>query len=211
MRKGLPWVMVAAAWAFAASVYGRLPAEVAVHFDVHGDPNGWGNRAFAAFVTPALMTLLAFMLPRMPLLDPRRANYEKFQGTYDLVIDAVIAMLLVIHVAMLGVAIGWPVRMERLGPVAVGLLFVVIGNVMPRARPNWWFGIRTPWTMSSDRVWERTHRVGGQLFVAGGLLLMVLAAIPPTLALPLIVGVVIAAVVIPLVYSYFIWKKETSK
>ena len=163
---------------------------------------------------PFIMAVMALVLPLLPNIDPRRENFEKFRPTYDLVINAVITVLAVLHVAMLGAALGWPVSMERLVPVMVGAMFILLGNVMPRARPNWWFGIRTPWTLSNDRVWERTHRLGGYLFVGAGALLMLVALLPASMAdvaLPIIIGICVAAGAIPLVYSYFAWKQEKSQ
>jgi uncharacterized membrane protein len=122
--------------------------------------------------------------------------------------------LAVLHVLMLGAGLGWPVSMERVTPLRVGGMFILLGNVLPRARPNWWFGIRTPWTLTNDRVWERTHRLGGYLFVGAGLLLVLAALLPGAMAdvaVPVIVGAVVVAAVVPLVYSYFAWKQERSK
>jgi uncharacterized membrane protein len=89
-------------------------------------------------------------------------------------------------------------------------MLVVIGNVLPRARPNWLFGIRTPWTLSSDRVWERTHRLGGVTFVIAGALLAVSVLLAPKFALPIIIGASVAASMIPVVFSYFAWRQEAS-
>jgi uncharacterized membrane protein len=211
MRKWYPWSLVAAATAFSLAVYNRLPQEIPTHWGLHGEVNGWSSRAFAAWLMPILMAVLALVLPFLPKIDPRGANFVKFRPTYDLVVNAIITMLGVIHVCMLGVGLGWPISMERITPLLVGGLLVLLGNVMPRARPNWWFGIRTPWTLSNDRVWERTHRLGGYLFVGAGLLLVLLAAFPPVIALPMLIAVVIVAVVVPLVYSYFDWKREMSQ
>ena len=90
-------------------------------------------------------------------------------------------------------------------------LFVVLGNVLPRARPNWLFGIRTPWTLTNDRVWERTHRLGGMLFVIAGIILLVSGFAAPSIMLPMIVGTVVLASIIPVAYSYFVWKQEMSR
>lgn len=211
MRKWYPWVLVAAAFVFSAVVFNRLPERVPTHWNAHGEVNGWGSRAFAAWLSPAIMALVALLLPFLPNIDPRRANYDKFRGTYDFVVLAVVAVVGVLHVAMLGSALGWPISMARLTPLLIGAVFLLLGNVLPRARPNWWFGIRTPWTLSNDRVWERTHRVGGYFFAGGGVLLMLLALLPPSLALPVIVVVAVVAGVVPLVYSYFAWRQETQQ
>ena len=113
--------------------------------------------------------------------------------------------------ALLGTALGWPVSMERVVPALVGLQFIILGNALPRARPNWWFGIRTPWTLSSDRVWARTHRVGGYLLAAAGLVLLIAAALPRGWTFALGLAAVLSAGFGSLVYSYFAWKQERSK
>jgi uncharacterized membrane protein len=88
---------------------------------------------------------------------------------------------------------------------------VVLGNVMPRARPNWWFGIRTPWTLTNDRVWEKTHRLGGMTFVLAGLLLIVSAFLAPTAMVGVLIAASLGASLIPVIYSYFAWKQEASR
>jgi len=89
--------------------------------------------------------------------------------------------------------------------------FIILGNVLPRARPNWWFGIRTPWTLSNDRVWVRTHRVGGYLLAGAGVVLLAGAALPGPWTFALGVVAAIAAGFGSLVYSYFAWKQESSQ
>ena len=203
--------MVVLAAGFSLVVFTRLPERMPTHWDAHGSVNGWSSRTLGAWLMPAIMAAIALILPALPRIDPRQANFEKFRPTYDLMIDAVITMLAAIHVAMLGAGLGWPVSMERITPLLLGGLFILLGNVMPRARPNWWFGIRTPWTLSNDRGWERTHRLGGYLFVVAGMSLLLLAVLPSSVALPLIITVTVVASVVPLVYSYFAWKQETSQ
>jgi hypothetical protein len=102
-----------------------------------------------------------------------------------------------------------PRPVARLVPALVGALFVVIGNVMPRMRPNWWFGVRTPWTLSNDRVWARTHRLAGFSMAAAGLVMIAAAlALPSRLGGPVMLAAAAAALVGPAVYSYLTWKRE---
>jgi uncharacterized membrane protein len=210
MRKWYPWLLVGLAFGYSAAMYARLPDQIPTHWDEAGRINGYTARAWGVWLMPVVLLAVAIIVPRLPAIDPRRENYEKFRPSYDLVVNAVMTMIAIMHVAVLGVGAGWPIPMERLTPLMIGALFVVIGNVMPRARPNWLFGIRTPWTLTNDRVWERTHRLGGLLFVIAGILLAVSAFILPASALPvIIIGVVVAAIV-PVVYSYFIWRRETT-
>lgn len=211
MRKRYPWLVVIAMLVFTAVVFNRLPEQLPTHWDARGVVNGWTSRMFGAWLMPAIATLMAILLPWLPAIDPKRANYEKFRPSYDLVINSVVTMIGVLHVAMLGVALGWPVSMERLTPLMVGAMLIVLGNVMPRARSNWLFGIRTPWTLSNERVWEKTHRLGGFLFVAAGIVMLLAAFLPPKIVMPIMIASVVTAAVVPLVYSYFVWKQETSR
>jgi uncharacterized membrane protein len=100
--------------------------------------------------------------------------------------------------------------MQRVVPIGVGVLLIVIGNLLPRARPNWFVGIRTPWTLSSDRVWEKTHRFGGHVFVAGGILIVLAALVTAQWAQVILVAVVTVSVASVLIYSYLEWKREQS-
>lgn len=211
MRKWIAPLLIVAAFAFSLIVYSRLPERVPVHWGVHGNVNRYGSRAEAAFVVPTVMLAVWLLLRFLPRIDPRRANYEKFADTYELLINSFIAVFAVIHVSNLGTALGWPIAMQRLVPVLVGLLFIILGNALPRARPNWWFGIRTPWTLSNDRVWMRTHRVAGYLFAGAGVVLLVAAFLPSAWTFALGVTAVGAAAFGSFVYSYFAWKQETGK
>lgn len=211
MRKWYPWLLVVLSIGFTIAVFGRLPQRIPTHWDAEGNVNGEMNRAVGAWLVPAMILVMAYVLPRIPAIDPRRANYDKFRPSYDLVIAALLTMMTVLHVAMLGVALGWPVSMQRLTPLMAGLLFVVLGNVLPRARPNWLFGIRTPWTLTNDRVWERTHRVGGVVFVIAGFIIMACAFLNAAIVLPAIVTAVVGTSVGVIAYSYFVWKQEMSR
>lgn len=210
MRKWLPLLAIAVAFAFTAAVYGRLPEELPVHWNIRGEPDRWAGRLHGALLLPVLALGLWVLLSVLPRLDPRKANYAKFSGTYDLIVTSLVVVAAGIHVAVLGSAIGWPVPIERVVPALVGGLFIVLGNALPRARSNWWFGIRTPWTLSNERVWERTHRVGGYLMVGVGCLLLVAAIVPgPHTAIIATGGLAVMAVV-SVAYSYIAWRQETS-
>ena len=211
MRKWFAPTLIAAAVLFSMFVYPRLPERMPVHWGLHGQVDRYGSRVEGAFMLPTLMLLIWLLLRFLPRIDPRRENYAKFADTYELLINSFITLLAVMQVALLGTALGWPVSMERVVPGLVGLQFIILGNALPRARPNWWFGIRTPWTLSSDRVWARTHRVGGYLLAAAGLVLLIAAALPRGWTFALGLAAVLSAGFGSLVYSYFAWKQERSK
>jgi uncharacterized membrane protein len=180
------------------------------HWDALGHPNGYGSRLVGAFLLPVMALALWGIMRGLPYIDPRRANYAKFQGTYDLIVNAVITLLLVIHVGVLGAALGWPVPMDRLAPLVVGAMLLLLGNVLPRARSNWWFGIRTPWTLSSDTVWTRTHRVGGYLMTGAGIVTMLSVLLPRRAGVAVMSVAIGAASLGSVIYSYFVWRGEQS-
>ena len=211
MRKWAPAAVIAAMWLFSLAVWRRLPDRVPMHWNASGAIDRYGGRLEGALFAPLLATAIWLVMRVLPRIDPRRENYARFAGSYDLVVLAVVALLAAVHVVVLGAAMGWAVPVVRVMPVLVGALFVVIGNVLPRARPNWWFGIRSPWTLSNDRVWARTQRVGGFALVASGVVAMASALLPQRLAVPVLVAAALAAAVFSVGYSYFAWRQESSR
>ena len=211
MRKWYPTLVVAVALAFTAAVYGRLPERLPVHWGIDGEVDRYGSRVEGALLMPAIMLLLWALMKALPKIDPHRENYAKFADTYQLLVDATLTALMLMHVTMLGIALGWPLSVARVMPAIVGLLLLAIGNVLPRARPNWWFGIRTPWTLTNERVWMRTHRFGGYLLAASGAAFLLAAAAPSRVTLTVAIGVTLAATFGSFIYSYFTWKQETAK
>lgn len=210
MRRLLQPLLVFLALSATALAWARLPERMPMHWNIAGEVDRYGSRAEGALLLPLVMVATWAMMRVLPRIDPRRASYAKMAGTYDLVITIVLASLLVLHVTILAVALGYPVDVSTVAPLVVGAVFMVIGNVLPRARPNWWFGIRTPWTLSNDRVWARTHRVGGYAMLAAGLGMVMVAFVPGSgakLALLVLTGL---CALVPVVYSYFAWRQETS-
>ena len=211
MRKWYPAVLVVVTFVAAFAVYARLPERVPTHWDIHNRVNGYGPRWMVTFLFPVMLLALWGLLRVLPRIDPRRANYAAMQGTYDLVVNLTLTLIAVLHFVILAAVMGAPVSISRIAPAVVGISLVVIGKVLPRARPNWWFGIRTPWTLSNDRVWERTHRVGGYVLMVIGALAILAALLDVTLA-SVAAGIVAAALGLGLIaYSYFVWKQETSR
>jgi len=212
MKQWYPLGLALVAAAMSAAVYTRLPETMAVHWDLDGNPNGWMPRAVGAAFGPGMILLLGGLMRVVPRIDPRAENYARFAEAYEVIVASVLVLLLVTHGIMLAIALGYHVSVARIVPALVGALFVVIGNMMPLVRPNWWFGIRTPWTLSNDRVWTRTHRLAGFCMAGGGLLMIVAAlALPPSFGLPVLIAVAVAATVGPALYSYLTWKREEGR
>jgi immunity protein, SdpI family len=199
-----------AALAVAASIwaYPRLPPTMATHWSLNGTPDGFSSRTWALAIVPIMLVFMTVMFNVLPKVDPRRENYAKFLSSYWLIANAVIVFLLIAHALVIASGLGFSVKIDRLMPLGIGLLFVFLGNYLTRVEPNWFIGIRTPWTLSSDTVWRRTHRTGGLLMVIGGLVLAVGAFMPRPVFLVLLVTTICIVAVIPIVQSYVLWRRE---
>lgn len=211
MRKWYPLYVIALAALMAVVVYPTLPDRVPTHWDARGNVDGYSSRLVGTFLLPVVMLALWGVMEVLPKIDPRRANYAKMRGAYALVVEATLTMLFVVHAIVLAMMLGAPFSLTRMMPALLGAMFIVIGNVLPQARSNWFFGIRTPWTMSNDRVWRRTHRIAGYLFVACGLLMVASAAFPVTVGFPIIFAGGLIAGFGSVIFSFIAWKQETSE
>ena len=202
--------LVIAAIGIAVSIwaYPQLPPTVATHWNLRGEPDGFSSRLLAVAIMPVITLAITGIFNVLPRLDPRHQNYDKFIGTYWLFANAVIVFLLVAHGLMLATGLGYSVRIDRLMPIGIGVLFIVLGNYLTRVEPNWFVGIRTPWTLSSDTVWRKTHRTGGWLMVVGGFIIGACAFLPHGALLPLLIAAILIMAVIPIVQSYVLWKRE---
>lgn len=205
------WFGVAVAAVAAAGsvwVYSRLPEMVATHWSLQGAPDGYSPRFWAAVGMPLVILGLTGLFNVLPKVDPRHENYAKFLSTYWLIANAVVVFGAVAHAMILANALGYTVQVDRLVPLGVGLLFAFLGNYLTRVEPNWFIGIRTPWTLSSDAVWRKVHRTAGWLFVLGGLVIAGGAFAPRGAFLVLLTTTVVLAAGIPVVQSYILWKRE---
>jgi uncharacterized membrane protein len=211
MRRWIGVLALAAAGVFSAIVYADLPDRIPTHWNMSGEADGWSSRFIGAALMPLAGLGIWALLQWLPRIDPLRANYEKFRPTYDMVVNTILVFLAATHILVLGAALGWPVNIERVLPIGVGLVCLLVGNVLPRARRNWLFGVRTPWTLSNDRVWERTHRAAGYLFVALGAALLVTAVLPVTLPPNAVFIGLIAVASITLIYSFVAWRQESHR
>src|SRR5436190_3629451 len=205
--------LVIAALALIVSIwaYPQLPPTIATHWNVRGTADGFSGRATAVLIMPLVIIGLTGLFNVLPKLDPRRANYAKFIDTYWLIANAVILFILIGHGMIVATGLGYAVKVDRFMPIGIGLLFIVLGNYLTRVEPNWFIGIRMPWTLSSDTVWRKTHRTGGWLMVVGGFVLAASVFLPHGAFLPLLIAAILIVAVIPVVQSYVLWKREQGK
>ena len=186
-----------------ALVYKRLPETIATHFDLNGNPDGWSSRAFAVFGLPAILLAVNLLLPFMLRADPKHENMSG--ALVNITIWTIPVLSLLCSGLTLGRALGYDVRIERVLPVFMGVLFILIGNYLPKTKQSYTMGIKLPWTLASEENWNRTHRLAGFLWVLGGVFFIVMSFIGwsvPAFVIPLVV-----MVLVPMVYSYLLYRK----
>lgn len=202
-------VFIAFSLAFSLSVYDQLPERMASHWNSEGQVDGYMGRFWGVYLMPAVMIGIFLLFLVIPAIDPLKANISNFRTTFNVFMATMVAFLGYVH--LLTVLWNLGRRDFEMGTAilpAIGLVFIIAGVLMRRAKRNYFIGIRTPWTLSSDRVWERTHRVGSVFFVASGLLAM-LAVFLPAYGIWLILLPVLGGVIFLVLYSYLLYRNET--
>lgn len=208
-RRWHPAVVAALAAVATVAVYRWLPASMTVHWDLRGHATGWLPRPVGAALLPALIVVLWAVLRAARVQAPPG---DRAMAMHDRILGGVLWLLLATHLAVLAVNLGVPVPMARAPLLVIGALFIVIGRAMPLAPTSSALGVRTPWTLSSERVWQRTHLLAGQLFaVCGALMIVAAALLPVDLAMPVLVAAIVAAVVAPAAYSWLTWTRESRR
>jgi uncharacterized membrane protein len=208
MRKGLGGLIVGVMLAAVVVAWPWLPENVPTHWNIRGEVDGRMPRFPGVFLAPAVALGMWLLLPLLRKLDPRRENYERFDETFWLVVNVLLGFLAAVHALLLAAAVGWPVDVARWLVALLGVMMIVLGNYLPRVRSNWWMGVRTPWTLESERVWRDTHRLAGRTFVAGGVLAVGSALLPIAARFWVVVVAIMAAALVPAVYSYVLWRRE---
>ena len=192
---------------FSVSVWFDLPDRIPTHWNFRWEVDGYSGGAWGAFSAPCVALAIWLLMPLLRRLDPRRANYERFEETFYTIVNLLVLFMAVMHVLTLGSALGWPIDMSRAMFALLGLIFIVLGNFMPRLRSNWWMGVRTPWTLDNDRVWRETHRMAGWTFVGGGVLALVSIILPEPVRWQVASAGVAGAALLPVVWSYVLWRR----
>ena len=144
--------------------YDRLPEEMASHWNASGEVNGYTEKALGTFLIPGLLAFFAILYYLVPKIDPLGKNIDKFREHYENFFVIISLFLLMVYAQVLLWNTGTMISPNILMPVGIAFLFFYIGILLENAKMNWFVGIRTPWTLSSEKVWDKTHKLGGKLF-----------------------------------------------
>ena len=202
------WLILLLPFIYSLIVWNKVPERIPTHFNVKGEPDDYSGKALALLLLPLMNLLIYLILFFIPRIDPRKKNYEAFGQSYQ-------NIRLLIHLFFMGIFI-FITQTTSLGQSlqlnvflsCMLLFFALLGNYMRTVRSNFFVGIRTPWTLSNDVVWRKTHELGGRIWFYSGIALAVVVFFLPQIAAAIVMGSgVFLMVMIPVVYSYFEYRK----
>jgi uncharacterized membrane protein len=198
----------------ALAVASPLPAgmQLPVHWNIHGAPDRFADK-WIALLGPGVVTgILATFFYFLPAMEPRKAGLAQSRPLYLWGWAAALMLAVLLQVVFVLTAWGWAVPVTRIFAGAVGLMLILVGNQLGKSRSMYMVGIRTPWTLASEEVWIKTHRLGGKLAVAGGIAVIVaaLAAVSNWLLFGILAMAGLIASIGPIVYSFILWRRENA-
>lgn len=201
----LPFLLLGLFW-------NQLPEEVPVHWNLNGEVDRYGSK-MELFILPVINVLIYFAILYLPRLDPKR-NHAHYENILERIGLSLLVFMLVIFSTTLLAALGYKLAITQVVLYAVTGLFLVIGNYMGKFRPNYFMGIRTPWTLESERVWVKTHRFAGALWVSASMGLLVWALFQgndPSKLFFVFMGYVLLISLLPIGYSYWLYQRLASE
>ncbi len=198
--------LILASAAASLMLYPMLPRAMATHWGLTGEPDGFMSRFWAALFTPALMAAMFILFLILPKVDPLKHNVALFRQQYNTVVTSIIGFIAALHAYVLAWNLGMRFPVTWVVVPLMALLFFVIGSALPKMKQNWFMGIRTPWTMSSEAVWRKTHEHAGRIFQWLALV-MIFGLLIPRQTFPIVIGGILCACAWVILYSYLTYKK----
>jgi uncharacterized membrane protein len=210
-RKTIFIILIFGALAFSLGIfsYSRFSDAVAVHWGASGEANGFGSRFEGAFLLPIMAIAMSLLLLFIPEIDPLKANIATFRKEYNGFILVFVVFLLYLFVLTVLWNLGVKFKFNQLLVPACGIFFFYLGFLLEKAKRNYFIGIRTPWTLNSDTVWDKTHKVGAVVFKVSGAVAL-LGIFFPTLALGLLLAPLLLGTLFTVAYSYLEFRRETA-
>lgn len=201
MKKVIPLLITVISFVIAAVSYQYLPPMVASHWGINGEVNGYMSKFWGLFFMPVLSVVLYFLFLFLPKIDPYKKNFSQFKNHYDNFVIIIYSFLFYIYLLTIFWNLNYQFNMVQFLSPAFSVIFYFAGILTSHAKMNWFVGIRTPWTMSSPIVWQKTHAIGGKLFKLVALFSF-LGVFFPNLAFYLLFVPIIFTVIFVFVYSY---------
>ncbi|WP_379162962.1 SdpI family protein [Paenibacillus sp. sgz5001063] len=189
---------------YALANYSKLPDQLPAQFSINGEVNRYWSKGSIIALTGFMGLIFPLAMQFIRTIDPKRENYSKFQNAYKMIRLAIAALCDIMLILIVSYGLDQSIPAGKIAMIALGLLFVVVGNFMPQIRDNYFTGIRTAWTLASPEVWRKTHRFSGRIWMIGGLLMVLGAFLPKSLSISMIIAALVMVILLPLAYSWLI-------
>ena len=202
--------LIAIAIIAGAALWNQLPDQMASHWNANDQVNGTMPKFWGVFMMPLITLGMLALFLIVPNIDPLKANIAQFRETFNIFIILIIAFMLYVHGLTLAWSLGFTnFKMSLALLPLMGILFIGIGFVLRKAKRNFFIGIRTPWTLSSDNVWDKTHQLGSILFMVSGALAIIGGMFGGITAFWFMFTPLIGSTLFLVIYSYIVYRDET--
>ncbi|HSQ59290.1 MAG TPA: SdpI family protein [Acidobacteriota bacterium] len=205
------WLMLAAMWILLAFAWPDAPERIPTHWNLRGEVDRMGGRFTGLMLLPITAVAIYLMLRFLPMIDPARANYDKFRTAYGVIRHGTLVMMAAIYALTIAIIRGASIDMSLAIASLVGVFFVAVGLVTPGLKRNWFFGLRTPWTLNSDVAWDRAHRIFGWTMVATGVAIVAAGWTRSAPWLFVVIGVLVAGMLAATWVSYTAWRDDPAR
>jgi uncharacterized membrane protein len=204
----LPFALILIMFLAGIIFYPSLPDQIPVHWNIKGEANNCiSKNVFSALLYPILTFGIWLLLLYIPFIDPRKEKYAQFENAFRTMRLVFIGLFAYLYGVMIANSLGASIPVEKAIPGGISVLFIFLGNLMGKIRQNYFIGIRLPWTLANQDVWNKTHRFAGKLLVGAGFLGLLGILLPPVWTAILLFGGICLAFTVAGIYSYVIFKK----
>jgi uncharacterized membrane protein len=200
----LSFIFIAIPIAVSVYLYPSLPEQIPTHWNLAGEVDDYTPKPWGVLILPLAAVFVFLIMKLIPVISPKGFRTDQFQGVINIFTVTLVGFMSAVALLVLFAATGRDVHVNEVIFAGVGLLFIVLGNYLGKVRKNFFIGIRTPWTLASDEVWSRTHRLGGWVFVLIGFFLFINAFIQFPEAW--LIGAIVVVALVPVVYSFVIYR-----
>ncbi|MDH3304825.1 MAG: SdpI family protein [Gammaproteobacteria bacterium] len=198
-------IFIAITIAMAAYLYPTLPEQIPTHWNIDGEVDGYTPKPWGVMIMPIMAIFVFIIMKLIPVISPKGFRTDEFRGVVHIFTVTLVGFTAAVALLILLAASGRDVHMNEMVFAGTGLLFIVVGNYLGKVRKNFFIGIRTPWTLASDEVWSRTHRLGGWIFVLIGFFMFLNAFV--RFPVGWLIGSIVVAALVPIVYSFVLYRK----
>ncbi|MGV6862713.1 MAG: SdpI family protein [Putridiphycobacter sp.] len=208
LKKEIPAILIAILpFVYLAFVWNTLPDEVPIHWNAKGEIDGWGSKYSLVWLSGLLTLLLYFIFLLVPFIDPKK-KLAQMGGKFHSFKLVLLGFMSILSIYIIYSAASAELTNPGFITALVGVMFVVMGNYMKTIKPNYFLGIRTPWTLENEQVWRSTHELASKLWFVGGLLVMVSSfLLPPFANMFVMIGIIAVITLVPIIYSYRLFQK----